>query len=60
MLKSLEDIQVFLDMKYKMFGQEWVNIRLSWFVCNVMMAFDPPFERFFYGDFNGGFRFKGG
>jgi hypothetical protein len=29
-------------------------------VCNVMTAFDPPFERLFYGDFNGGFRFKGG
>jgi hypothetical protein len=25
-----------------------------------MTAFDPPFERLFYEDFNGGFRFKGG
>jgi hypothetical protein len=24
-----------------------------------MTAFDPPFERLFYEDFNGGFRFKG-
>jgi hypothetical protein len=35
-------------------------MRLFWFVCNVMTAFDPPFERLFYEDFNGGFRFKGG
>jgi hypothetical protein len=25
-----------------------------------MTAFDPPFERLFYEDFNGSFRFKGG
>ena len=25
-----------------------------------MTAFDPPFERLFYEDFNAGFRFKGG
>jgi hypothetical protein len=28
-------------------------------IINVMTAFDPPFERLFYEDFNGGFRFKG-
>jgi hypothetical protein len=35
-------------------------MRCFGFVCNIMTAFDPPFERLFYGDFNGGFRFKGG
>jgi hypothetical protein len=59
MLKSLEDIQVFLDMNYKMFGQAVSNACFG-FVCNVMTAFDPPFERLFYEDFNGCFRFKGG
>ena len=29
-------------------------------LCNVLMAFDPPFERLFCEDFNGGFRLKGG
>ena len=49
-LKSLEVIQLFLQMKYRMFGQ----------AVSMMTAFDPPFERLFYEDFNGGFRFKGG
>jgi hypothetical protein len=44
----------------KCLAKRWVNIQCFGFVCNVMMAFDPPFERLFYGDFNGGFRFKGG
>jgi hypothetical protein len=62
MLKSLEDIQVFLDMNYKMFGQavSKYTILLVLCACNVMTAFDPPFERLFYEDFNGGFRLKGG
>ena len=61
MLKSLEDIQVFLDMNYKMFGQavSKYTIVLVLYACNVMTAFDPPFERLFYEDFNGGFRLKG-
>ena len=30
----------------------------DWFgLCNVVTALDPPFERLFYEDFNGGFRF---
>jgi hypothetical protein len=29
-------------------------------LCDVVTALDPPFERLFYEDFNGGFRFKGG
>ena len=27
----------------KCLAKRWVNIRLFWFMCNVMMAFDPPF-----------------
>jgi hypothetical protein len=31
MLKSLEDIQVFLDMNYKMFGQAVSKYTMFWF-----------------------------
>jgi hypothetical protein len=27
---------------------------------NVLTALDPPFERLYYEDYNGGFCFKGG
>jgi hypothetical protein len=29
-------------------------------LCNVMTALDPPFERLFCVDYNGGLCFKGG
>ena len=45
-------------MKYRIFGQAVSKIHDSFGLCNVMTAFDPPFERLFYEDFNGGFRFK--
>ena len=41
-------------MKYRIFGQAMSKIHV------VMTAFDTPFERLFYEDFNGGFLFKGG
>jgi hypothetical protein len=31
MLKSLEDIQVFLNMNYKMFGQAMSKYTMFWF-----------------------------
>jgi hypothetical protein len=50
-MKSLEDIQLFLDMKYRMFEQA-VSKYIIVSVC--VMALDPPFERLFCEDFNGG------
>jgi hypothetical protein len=47
-------------MKYRMFGQAVSKIHDCFGLCNVMTEFDPPFERLFYEDFNGGFHFKGG
>jgi hypothetical protein len=58
--KSSRDIQDFLDMKYRIFSQAVSKIHDCFGLCNVMTAFDPQFERLFYEDFNGGFRFKGG
>jgi hypothetical protein len=29
-------------------------------LCNVLTALDPPFERLFSEDYNGGFYLKGG
>ena len=58
--KSSRHIQDFLDMKYRMFGQAVSEIYDCFGLCNVMTAFDTPFERLFYEDFNGGFGFKGG
>jgi hypothetical protein len=29
-------------------------------LCNVLTALDPPFERLFCEDYNGGFYLKGG
>ena len=43
-----------------MFGQAVSEIYDCFGLCNVMTAFDTPFERLFYEDFNGGFGFKGG
>jgi hypothetical protein len=43
-----------------MFGQAVSKIYDCFGLCNVMTAFDPPFERLLYEDFNGGFGFKGG
>jgi hypothetical protein len=60
MTKSLQNIQLFLDIQYRMFGQA-VSINYDCFgLCNVLTALDPPFERLFCEDFNGGFCFKGG
>ena len=59
-LRSSRDIQDFLDMKYRIFGQAVSKIHDCFGLCNVVTALDPPFERLFYEDFNGGFRFKGG
>ena len=46
-------------MKHKMFGQAVSKYTIVLVQCNVMTPFDAPFERLFYEDFNGGFRFKG-
>jgi hypothetical protein len=58
--KSSRHIQDSLDIKFKMFGQAVSKIYDCFGLCNVMTAFDPPFERLLYEDFNGGFGFKGG
>ena len=47
-------------MKYRIFGQAVSKIHDCFGLCNVVSALDPPFERLFYEDFNGDFRFKGG
>ena len=59
-LRGSRDIQDFVDMKYRIFGQAVSKIHDCFGLCNVVTALDPPFERLFYEDFNGGFRFKGG
>jgi hypothetical protein len=59
-LRSSRDIQDFLDMKYRIFGQAVSKIHDCFGLCNVVTALNPAFERLFYEDFNGGFRFKGG
>jgi hypothetical protein len=59
-LRSSGDIKDFLDMKYRIFGQAVSKIHDCFGLCNVVTALDPLFERLFYEDFNGGFRFKGG
>jgi hypothetical protein len=61
MLKSysLEDIQVFLDIKYRMFCQA-VSKYMIVLICVMLCRHLPPFERLPYEHFNGGFRFKGG
>ena len=41
-------------------GQAVSKIYDCFGLCNVMTAFDPPFERLLYEDFNGGFGFKEG
>jgi hypothetical protein len=47
MSKSLEDIQLFLDMKYRMFRQA-VNILYMCFgLCNVLTASDPRSKGYF-------------
>ena len=49
-------------MKYRMFDQA-VSEYMTASVCvmtNVLTESDPPFERLFGEDFNGGFRLKGG
>ena len=58
--RNSRDIRDFLEMKYRMFGQAVGKIHDCFGLCNVMTEFDPPFERLFYEDFNGGFHFKGG
>jgi hypothetical protein len=61
MTNSLENIQHFLDMSNRMFGQVVsINIWFSFGLCDVMTALDPPFERLFQEDLNGAFCFKGG
>ena len=55
--RSSRDIQDFLDMKYRIFGKAVSKIHNCFGLCNVITAFDPLFERLFYEDFNGGFRF---
>jgi hypothetical protein len=41
-------------MKYRIFGQAVSKIHDCFGLCNVVTALDPPFERLFYEDFNGG------
>jgi hypothetical protein len=48
MLKSLKDIQVFFDMKYKMFGQAVSKYT----IVLICVLFDPLFQMVFYEDFN--------
>jgi hypothetical protein len=56
-MKSLEDTQLFLDMKYRMFEQA-VSKYIIVSVC--VTALDPLLERLFCEDFNGGISLKGG
>ena len=43
--KSSRQFQDSLDIKFKMFGQAVSKIYDCFGLCNVMTAFDPPFER---------------
>jgi hypothetical protein len=59
MTKSIEDIQLFLHMKHRMFWPSGEYKYMIFALCNVRTALDPPLERLSYKDFNGGFCFKG-
>ena len=63
MTKSSRDTQDFVDMKFRIFGQavsKYMIVSVCHRLCNVLTAPDPPFERLFCEDFNGGFYLKGG
>ena len=51
--RSSRDIQDFLDMKYRIFGQAVSKIHNCFDLCNVMTAFDPHSKGYFMS-------FKGG
>jgi hypothetical protein len=58
--KSLEDIQLFLNMKYRMFGQAVSKYYMTVSFCVMVRQHLTPFERLFCENFNDGFRLKGG
>jgi hypothetical protein len=60
MTKSLENIQLFLDIQYRMFGKA-VSINYDCFdLCNVLTAVDPRSEGYFVRISMVGFVLKGG
>jgi hypothetical protein len=59
MTKSLENIQLFLDIQYRMFGQA-VSINCDCFgLCNVLTALDPRSKGYFVRISMVGFVLKG-
>jgi hypothetical protein len=50
-LKSLEDIPLFLHMKYRMFGQAVSKYMIVSVCVFVLTALDPPLKRLFCWDF---------
>ena len=62
MTKYSRDIQDLVDMKFRIFGQAVSKYMIvsPFGLCNVLTPRDPPFERLFCEDYNGGFYLKGG
>jgi hypothetical protein len=58
--KSSREIQDLVDMKFRILGQAVSKIYDCFGLYNVLTALDPPFERLFCEDYNGGFYLKGG
>ena len=62
MTKSLEYIQLFLFSRLNVWRSGEYKYMIVSVVrrCDILTALDPPFERLYYEDYNGGFCFKGG